>query len=244
MEKIVLITGGSRGIGAEIAKAFGEEKYRIVITYKNSFEQAENIVNDINKTKATAKAIKCDVSDRHQVNCLVKEIISEFGEISVLINNAGIAHEGLFTDISENEWDDIFNVNVKGVFNCTQAVLPSMISKKNGKIINISSMWGQVGASCEVAYSATKAAIIGMTKALAKEVGPSNINVNCICPGVIKTDMLNSFSADDITALMDETPLGRIGLPSDIANMALFLASEKANFITGQIFGVNGGFVI
>lgn len=241
---VALVTGGSRGIGAEIARSIAKMGCSVALTYNKNAEFAEKVVTDIQALGANARAFCCDVSRRSDVQTLVNNVIGAFGEIDVLVNNAGISHEGLFTDISDNEWDDIFDVNVKGVFNCTQEVLPSMIRNKRGKIINISSMWGQVGASCEVAYSASKAAVIGLTKALAKEVGPSEINVNCICPGVIKTDMLAPFSEDDIRALEEETPLGRIGTPFDVAQLVAFLASEKANFITGQIFGVNGGFVI
>ena len=175
---------------------------------------------------------------------MVINTISAFGRIDILINNAGISHESLLTDTTEKEWDNIFDVNIKGVFLATKAILPEMIKRHSGNIINISSMWGVVGASCEVAYSASKSAVIGFTKSLAKEVGPSNVNVNCICPGVIKTDMLGSFSENDINALKEQTPLGTIGMPIDIANMENYPASDKAKFITGQIFNVNGGFII
>ncbi len=241
---VALVTGGSRGIGAEIARSIAQMGCFVALTYNKNAERAEKVVYDIRELGASARAFRCDVSRRSDVQALVSDVSRAFGSIDVLVNNAGISHEGLFTDITEKEWDEIFNVNVKGIFNCTQEIIPSMISNKHGKIINISSMWGQVGASCEVAYSASKAAVIGFTKALAKEVGPSGINVNCICPGVIQTDMLAPFLKDDIRALEEETPLGRIGTPSDVANLVAFLASEKANFITGQIFGVNGGFVI
>lgn len=244
MNKFVLITGGSRGIGAEIARSFSKLQFDVAITYNENFESAKDVVSKLIENGVNAFAFKCDVSKRTDVDKLIADVNSKLGGIHILVNNAGISHEGLFTDLSENDWDNLFNVNVKGVFNCTQAVLPFMIREKYGKIINISSMWGQVGASCEVAYSATKSAVIGLTKALAKEVALSNINVNCICPGVIRTDMLNSFSEKDILALEEDTPLGRIGLPVDVANMVTFLASEQANFITGQVFGVNGGFVI
>jgi len=244
MNKIVLITGGSRGIGAEIARGFARLGDDVAITYNESVSLAEKVVFELKNLGINAFAFKCDVSKKSDVIAVFKMVKSSLGEVDILVNNAGIAHEGLFTDLSESEWDRLFEVNVKGIFNATQAVLPDMIRKKSGKIINISSMWGQVGASCEVAYSATKAAVIGLTKALAKEVAPSNINVNCVCPGVIKTDMLGSFSSDDILALEEQTPLGRIGLPIDIAEMVVFLASKKASFITGQVFGVNGGFVV
>lgn len=244
MNKTVLITGGSRGIGAEIVNVLANSSYNVAFTYNSSYENALLIKKEFGGSGSSIEMYKCDVSIRTEVNSLVENVISDFGKIDLLVNNAGISQEGLFTDITENEWDSIFNVNVKGVFNCSQVVLPYMIRRHNGDIINISSMWGQVGASCEVAYSASKAAVIGLTKALAKEVAPSGINVNCICPGVIDTDMMASYTDKDIEDLKEQTPLGIIGMPSDIANMVAFLASENSKFITGQIFGVNGGFVI
>jgi 3-oxoacyl-[acyl-carrier protein] reductase len=243
MKKVALITGGSRGIGAEIVNVLANN-FDVAFTYNNSYDNALIIKKENDALFKTVEMYKCDVSNRTEVNALINSVISEFGKIDVLVNNAGIAHEGLFTDITEEEWDNIFNVNVKGVFNCTQAVLPYMIKRHEGCIINISSMWGEVGASCEVAYSASKAAVIGLTKALAKEVGPSNINVNCICPGVINTDMMAGYSDSDIEELKEQTPLRTIGMPIDIANMTAFLASDNAKFITGQTFGVNGGIII
>jgi 3-oxoacyl-[acyl-carrier protein] reductase len=167
-----------------------------------------------------------------------------YGAIDVLINNAAIAQQKLFTDITEEEWDSIFAVNVKGVYNCCKAVVPHMVSQKDGVILNISSVWGMVGASCEVHYSATKAAVIGFSKALAKELGLSGIRVNCIAPGVIDTDMNAGLSPDTLAQLKGETPLARIGTSKDIAALALFLASSEASFITGQVISSNGGFVI
>ncbi len=244
MSKTVLITGGSRGIGAEIVNVLANNSYDVAFSYNSSYENALLIKKEAEVSGSVIEMYKCDVSNRNEVNRLIENVISDFGKIDLLVNNAGISQEGLFTDITENEWDNVFNINVKGVFNCSQAVLPYMIKRHNGNIINISSMWGQVGASCEVAYSASKAAVIGLTKALAKEVAPSGINVNCICPGLISTDMMASYTNEDIEDLRKQTPLGKIGMPSDIANMVAFLASEKSRFITGQVFGVNGGFVI
>ena len=244
MSKTVLITGGSRGIGAEIVNVLANNSYDVAFSYNSSYENALLIKKEAEVSGSVIEMYKCDVSNRNEVNRLIDNVISDFGKIDLLVNNAGISQEGLFTDITENMWDNVFNINVKGVFNCSQAVLPYMIKRHNGNIINISSMWGQVGASCEVAYSASKAAVIGITKALAKEVAPSGINVNCICPGVISTDMMASYTNEDIEDLRKQTPLGKIGMPSDIANMVAFLASEKSRFITGQVFGVNGGFVI
>ena len=168
----------------------------------------------------------------------------QFGPVEVLVNNAGIAQQALFTDVSEAEWDRMFAVNVKGMFHCTQGVLGNMISQKRGKIVNISSMWGQIGASCEVSYSAAKAAVIGLTKALAKEMGPSGIQVNCVAPGVIDTEMNAALDASTRAMLAEETPLGVLGTAEDVARAIVFLASPQADFITGQVLGVNGGFVI
>ncbi len=244
MNKTVLVTGGSRGIGAEIVNVLAKNSYDVAFTYNSSYENALLIKKKADASGSVVETYKCDVSNRAEVNSLIENVISDFGKIDLLINNAGVSQERLFTDITDKEWDNVFNINVKGVFNCSQAVLPYMIKRHSGNIINISSMWGQVGASCEVAYSASKAAVIGLTKALAKEVAPSGINVNCICPGVICTDMMASYTNKDIDDLREQTPLGIIGMPSDIANMVAFLASGNSKFITGQVFGVNGGFVI
>ena len=190
------------------------------------------------------RIFKADVSNINEVNSLVNYTIGQFEKIDVLINNAGISKTNLFTDISYEEWNEIMNVNLNGVFYTTKKALQYMLPEMSGKIINISSIWGMVGGSFEVHYSASKAAIIGMTKALAKELGPSNINVNCIAPGVIKTDMLNNVSEDTLDALKEETPLMKLGSQEDIAKCALFLASEGGDFLTGQVISPNGGFVI
>lgn len=192
----------------------------------------------------SVSSFKADVSKREQVDSMVEYCISQFGDVDILINNAGIAQQKLFMDISEQEWDMMLNINLKGVFNCSQSVLKYMLDRKKGKMINISSVWGMVGASCEVHYSAAKAGVIGLTKALAKELGPSNIQVNCIAPGIIKTEMLSSFTHEELNELKNATPLMKIGKPKDIASCALYLASEGANFITGQVISPNDGFVI
>lgn len=191
----------------------------------------------------SVKLFKADISNREDVEDMVDYCIKEFGGLDVLVNNAGVSQDKLFTDITDEDWDNMMNINLKGSFYCSQVALKYMISEK-GNIINISSIWGISGASCEVHYSITKAGIIGMTKALAKEVGPSNIRVNSIAPGVINTDMLSGYNEEDIDALVEETPLMRLGTPEDIANCAIFLASDKSNFITGQVISPNGGFVI
>lgn len=244
MNKTAIITGASGGIGSEITRHLSQCGYNVAVIYNNGKENALKLVSEISETGSLAIAVKCDVSNYLQVKNATNYVEKQLGHISLLVNNAGVSHEGLLTDMSENEWDNIFNVNVKSVYNFCHEVLPEMIKMHHGKIINISSMWGQVGASCEVAYSASKSAIIGFTKALAKEVSPSGILVNCICPGVIKTKMLDCYTQDDLNVLKEDTPVQRLGTPLDIANMVDFLADDKSGFITGQIFGINGGFVI
>lgn len=198
----------------------------------------------LNEKNFSVKLFKADISNREDVEDMVDYCIKEFGGLDVLVNNAGVSQDKLFTDITDEDWDNMMNINLKGSFYCSQVALKYMISEKKGNIINISSIWGISGASCEVHYSITKAGIIGMTKALAKEVGPSNIRVNSIAPGVINTDMLSGYNEEDIDVLVEETPLMRLGTPEDIANCAIFLASDKSNFITGQVISPNGGFVI
>ncbi len=244
MRKIALITGGSRGIGAACVRAFAEDGYSVVFLYNRSAERADALVQTLRSEGRDVAAYPCDVSDPQQVASTMATVLRTYRRIDALVNCAGIAHIGLFTDMTEAEWDHLFAVNVRSAFSVTKAVLPGMISEQKGSIVNVSSMWGEVGASCEVAYSATKAALIGMTKALAKEVGPSGVSVNCVTPGVIDTDMNASLTDDDRAALCDETPLGRIGEAAEVANTILFLCSEGASFITGQVVGVSGGLVI
>lgn len=244
MSKTVLITGASKGIGAATAILFAEKGYNVVMNYNNSVQSALILQKSLAESGYKVIAYQANVTNRIDVELMVKETIDRFGSIDVLINNAGVASQGLFTDISEIEWSEIMDVNLNGVYNVTQAVLPYMIRQKSGSIINISSMWGQVGASCEVAYSAAKAGVIGMTKALAKEVGPSGIRVNCIAPGLIETGMNSELTLEDVAAIVDETPIGRIGSTNDVASSALFLASDDSSFITGQVLGVNGGYII
>lgn len=239
MSTTVFITGGSRGIGAGAVKAFSALGYNVAFTYFNSNDRALELENSTG-----AFSIYSDVSNSDSISNAISLATKKFGKIDILINNAGIDEFSLFTDISNEMWDKMISTNLSSVFYATRAVLPQMISRKNGVIINISSMWGQVGASCEVHYSVSKAGIIGLTKALAKEVGPCNIRVNCVCPGVIETDMNSHLSSDDIEILKSETPLERIGTVEDIAGILTFLASDKSSFITGQIFGVNGGYII
>lgn len=243
--KTVLVTGASRGIGASIAVAFAQQGCAVVINYNNSKEKAENLAKIIlDSYKVPALAVKCDVSDYNQVQKMFDTVNDSLGGVDVLINNAGISSQKLFTDLLPEDWKNTMSINLDSMFYCCKLALPYMISKKSGVIINISSMWGQAGASCEVHYSTAKAGVIGLTKALAKEVAPSGIRVNCIAPGVIMTDMMSSFDEQTLNELKEETPLQKLGTPKNIADAAVFLASSKAEFITGQILGVNGGFVI
>ena len=244
MRRIALITGGSRGIGAACVRLFARSGYAVVFLANRSVEKAQKLVEELRGEGLDVAYRLCDVSDGVQVAAVIAEILRSYRRIDALVNCAGVAHIGLFTDMTEAEWDALFAVNVRSVFSVTKAVLPGMISRQSGAVVNVSSMWGEVGASCEVAYSATKAAIIGMTKALAKEVGPSGVRVNCVTPGVIDTDMNAQLTDEDRAALADETPLGRIGSAEEVARTILYLCGEGASFITGQVLGVSGGLVI
>ena len=243
--RYVLITGASGGIGAAIAEAFARDSYGLVFLYHMGEDRARTLAARLTENYSVPALPLCaDLSDTAAVQAMFERAAEEFGFIDTLVNNAGIAEQKLFTDLTDEAWDRMIDVNLSGTFRTCRAALPEMIRKKQGTIINVSSMWGQVGASCEVAYSAAKAGVIGLTKALAKEVAPSGITVNCIAPGAIRTPMLDCFTEEDLAALAEETPVGRIGTPEDVAASAVFLASEGARFITGQVLGVNGGFVI
>ncbi|MEG1068897.1 MAG: 3-oxoacyl-ACP reductase FabG [Ruthenibacterium sp.] len=244
MEKTVMITGASRGIGAACAQMFAEKGYRVAVCYHTQREKAQAVADDIVKNGGIANIFALNVANGDSVAAAFADVKNVLGAPEILINNAGIAQQKLFTDITEADWDVMMDTNAKGAFLCCKAALPEMIRRKWGRIVNVSSMWGQVGASCEVHYSAAKAAVIGLTKALAKEEAPSGITVNCVAPGVVETDMMATFSADDKAALADETPLLRLGSVEDIAASIVFLASDGAAFITGQVLGVNGGLVI
>ena len=237
--KTVLITGAGGGIGSAIAEKFAEQGYLPVLHYHKSQEEAERLAEKLHGT-----AVHADLSEISEIESMTDQILKEIGHIDILVNNAGMSVSGLLTDISPEIRKKIFSVNILGAIECTRLLLPAMIHRKSGSILNISSMWGQVGASCEVDYSASKAALIGFTKALAQEVGLSGIRVNCIAAGVIRTRMLDCYDDQTLSDLAGETPLNRLGTPEDIAEAAVFLCSEKAGFITGQILGVNGGFVI
>ena len=229
----VLITGGSRGIGAAAVEQFSARGDTVFFLYEKNHEAAEAVC-----AKTGAQGICCDVSDGNAV----RSAVSQIGDIDILVCNAGICHYGLMSQITETEWDRLFAVNVKGIYNCVNAVMPAFLRKHAGCVITVSSMWGQVGSSCEAAYSATKGAVIALTKALAQELGPSGIRVNCVAPGVILTDMCANVSSETLEELRQETPIGRNGQPQDVAKAFLYLAD--ADFVTGQVLGVNGGFVI
>ena len=237
--KTVLITGGSRGIGREMVRTFSSAGYKVAFTYKKSHDAAKELAEETG-----AYAVCADSSSESEVVSAIDEIKRELGGIDCLINNAAISSFSLFTDISLADWNNMISVNLTGAFLYSKAVIPDMVNKKRGRIINISSMWGLTGSSCEVHYSTTKAALIGMTKALAKELGPSGITVNAIAPGVIDTEMNSSLSEDDKAALVNETPLMRMGTPGDVARVALFLAGDDSSFITGEVLNVSGGFLI
>ncbi|MBQ8228674.1 MAG: 3-oxoacyl-ACP reductase FabG [Clostridia bacterium] len=243
MKKTVIVTGASSGIGSAIADAFAMCGHNVVIGYNNSAENARILEKNLLSKGCSVASFKADVSDSVQAQALIDFAKETFGGQYILVNNAGIAQQKLFTDITDDDFDTMFNVNVKSVFNCSRAVLPLMIHEKWGRIINISSMWGVCGASCEVHYSASKAAVIGLTKALAKEVGPSGITVNCIAPGLIDTPMNKHLDKETIADLCEETPVGRIGTPEDVAKAVLFLAEDTSSFVTGQVLGVDGGFI-
>ncbi|MCC8014051.1 MAG: 3-oxoacyl-ACP reductase FabG [Eubacterium sp.] len=237
--KNVLITGGSRGIGKECAYEFSKVGYRVFLNYNNSQADAEKIKNETG-----AVIVKADISKSDEVKEMADFIHKNYGKTDVIVNNAGIAQQKLFTDISESDWDRMFDVNIKGMFLVTKAFVKDMIANHSGNIINVSSMWGVTGGSCEVHYSASKAAVIGFTKALAKELGPSGIRVNCVAPGVIETEMNSHLSAEDLECLCGETPLERTGKPNEVAKAILFLAENDSSFITGQVINVDGGMVI
>lgn len=241
-EKMVaVVTGAGKGIGKAIALKLSSDGFKVAVCYNTSKDKANEIVSEINANGGKARKYKLDITDSENVNSVMAEIEKNFGEISVLVNNSGIAEQLLFTDITDEAWNKMIATNLSGAFYCSRAVLPFMIHRKSGKIINIASIWGETGGSCEVHYSAAKAGVIGMTKALAKEVGPSGITVNCVSPGVILTDMTSHFGEEVLNELKEETPIGRIGTPEDVANAVSFLASSGADFITGIDLPVNGG---
>lgn len=242
--KYALITGASGGIGAATARAFAQAGYGVAIHGFRSKDKLHALAQELSALPIPVLEVYADLSDPAQAQEMVDNVLEKFCQLDILVCCSGLSHVGLISDIDQQQWRKLFGVNVDGMHFCCQAVLPHMIHRKEGCIITVSSMWGQVGASCEVAYSATKGAVIAYTKALAQEVGPSNIRVNCIAPGVIDTEMNAHLSPEDLAALADETPLGRIGTPGECASCALFLASDGASFVTGQVLAPNGGLVI
>lgn len=244
MARVALITGASRGIGRAIALRLAKEGYTVAMNYHQNEKAAVRAAEVLSAFGKDGMLCRADVTREHAVREMVRAVEDRLGPIDLLVNNAGIAEQVLFTDLTAMQWKKMMDVHVNGAFYTSSAVLPSMIRRKSGCIINIASMWGQTGASCEVHYSTAKAALIGMTKALAKEVGPSGIRVNCVSPGAIETDMMAGFSEEDKAAIAEDTPLMRLGKPEEIAAAVAFLASDDAAFITGQVLAPNGGMVI
>lgn len=243
MKKVALITGSSRGIGRAEAIKLAHDGYAVCINCVEREDKAQEAVEQLVSGGCEAMWYKADVSDSTAVGQMVAAIEEKLGAVTLLVNNAGIAKQCLFQDMSEDYWRHIFDVNLNGAFNTIHAVLPNMLHEHSGCIINTSSIWGQHGASCEVAYSATKHAIIGLTRSLAQELAPTNIRVNCVAPGVIDTDMVQVLGEETLAALAGDTPVGRLGRPEDIAEIVSFLASDAASFITGQVITSDGGFM-
>ena len=244
MRKSALITGASRGIGRAIAIALAREGWPVCVNFLERRDAAESLVSELRAQGRAAMAFQADVADRGAVEAMVRAAAEELGPVELLVNNAGISHQGLFQDLGDADWARLLAVNLTGPRNAVLAALPHMLSAKRGSIVNISSIWGLRGGSCEAAYAATKAGVIGLTRSLALEPAPSGIRVNCVAPGCVETDMVRVLGEETRAMLVEETPLGRLGRPEDIAEAVAFLASEKAAFITGQVLTADGGFIV
>lgn len=243
-QKVAVVTGASRGIGATTAVALAEAGFAVAVLYRTNRVLAETCVQKIRENGGTAHAYAVDVTDSAAVKIVTAQIEKDLGAVSVLVNNAGISEQKLFTDITDSDWEQMLAVHLNGAFYMTRALVPAMVHRKYGRIINIASMWGETGGSCEVHYSAAKAGLIGLTKALAKELAPSGITVNAVSPGAVETDMMRALGEEVCKSVAEETPVGRLAHPQEIADAICFLASEKAAYITGQVLSVNGGAVI
>lgn len=237
--KTALVTGATGAIGSAVCRRLARDGVSVAVGYRTDPQTAQSLARELG-----GLAVYCDVTDPQSVQAAVDNVLEKFCQLDILVCNAGVAWRGLLQDMTWAEWRRVMAVDLDGVFACCHAALPSMISQKSGQIITISSMWGEVGASCEAAYSAAKAGVIGLTRALAKEVGPSGVQVNCVSPGVIQSRMNETLEPQDLEALANDTPLGRIGAPKEVAEAVAFLASDAAGFITGQVLGVNGGFIV
>ena len=244
MSKVAVITGASGGIGAAVARRLAAQGCYVVLGYCRSREKAESLCRELREAGGEAVSFRADLTKAEEAKALIDFAVQQYGHLDILVNNAGISQIKLFTDITPEEWRQMFAANVDGIYHCCRAAVPYLVQQHSGTIINVSSIWGLCGASCEVHYSASKAAVIGFTQALAKELAPSGITVNCVAPGVIKTDMLDALPSEVLPQLAEETPLRRLGRPEDIAAAVSYLASDDASFVTGQVLTVDGGFIL
>lgn len=244
MRRCALVTGASRGIGRAAAAALAREGWPVCVNFLERRDAAESLVSELRAQGLPAMAFQADVTDREAVEAMIQAASEELGPVELLVNNAGISQYGLFQDVDDAAWDRVLAVNLTGPRNAIRAALPHMLSEKRGCVVNISSMWGLRGASCEAAYAAAKAGLIGLTRSLALELAPSGIRVNCVAPGCVETDMVRALGEETRAMLAEETPLGRLGRPEDVAEAVVFLASEKASFITGQVLTADGGFIV